>query len=133
MENEVINWDEQVGGDFISQAGTYTFKVVGYEEGISSNKGTPFVKFECATKEEGSIKVSFYLTEKSMWRLAKFAKAVRNTKSLGSMDTKTLCDTLVGRKFVGKVEKEQDRVDAVTGATIEGKYFELTDFKPFEE
>lgn len=128
-----FNWDDVVEKQYINSEGTYSFKVKGFKTGESTNTKTKFVEFECVTKDKEEMKVSFWLTDKAMFRYKLFVKACGLSTS-GEVDLDELPKMLVGKKFNGVVEyKTVEKLNASTGVMEEKEYLEIVKFEPFAE
>lgn len=119
--------------------GNYTFMVGDMTTGESSQKGTPYVQFECSitapsddvdlSNTEGGfeaiagrkMRISFYLTEGALFRLRNFIDACGiDTEKGGSLGD--LLPQVQGASFLGTVtQKPSPRDPSRT-------YAELTDF-----
>lgn len=122
----MINLDEIQEKKYISEPGKYTFIVKGVEFVTTSN-GNPCHVFDCETIDGESIKLSIYLTEKSMWKYKNFIKALGHP-GVGNIDEESTSKMCVGKSFVGTVAK-QVKEDLVTGEKVESKYFEIVKFE----
>jgi hypothetical protein len=52
--------------NYLKEDGEYKVTVESFEEGVSSNKGTPYIKFECKTDDDRYCSTSLYLTGTAM-------------------------------------------------------------------
>ena len=50
----------------------------------------------------------------------------------GVVNLETLPQTLVGKKFIGEVQKQPDRLNVLTGMKEESKDYEVAKFYPVE-
>ena len=78
MENINLDNIEVKDGEFkkyLTEDGEYVVSISGVDQGVSTNTGTPYLKFECKTENDEYINISLYLTEKAMWRFKKFIMA----------------------------------------------------------
>lgn len=112
--------------EFISENGNYTLKVDSLET-LNTEDGVTIHKFTCVSEDGQFINLSLYLTQKAIWKYQAFIKALGHPGE-GSVDFDKLAPTLIGRKFIGVVEKQKDRLNVVTGETIPGKYYEIVRF-----
>jgi hypothetical protein len=64
----IVNLDDIKMSDknFLKDDGEYVVTVESFEEGVSSNKGTPYIKFECRTDDNRYCSTSLYLTGSAM-------------------------------------------------------------------
>lgn len=131
MENNIINWDDVSETEYINEEGKYTLKVVSFEE-KELQSGKVCHVYTCENKEKQKINVNLYLVEKAMFRYKQFVKAL-GLDAKGSVNLDTLPNTLIGRKFIGDIKKQPDRVDAVSGEIVPGKYMEVRNFLPVED
>lgn len=111
---------------YLKEDGKYKVTVTDFQQGVSENTGTPYIKFEFKTDADEYITASFYLTEKAYWRFKKFIMA------LGHPGTGTIDPVSVAKMCVGKslnIEcAHRMTVDPVTGNKEVGKYLEVMDF-----
>lgn len=101
---------ESVG--FISKAGEFEFTVKDYEL-KDSKAGSQMAVFNVENKVEGSTTLYFPLSTKARWNYNNFIKACRPTEldteekiANFQFDYEVDGATLVGKKFIGKVEAE---------------------------
>lgn len=111
----------------ITADGYYVLKISGYETGASEMKGTPYIRFKCVTESNESINVTFYMSEKALWRFKKFMVTL-DYEMNDILDPEELAKTAVGKKFIGTVRRCAPSIDPATGEEVESKYFEVTDF-----
>lgn len=136
MEN-IFNWDDVQETEYINQEGTYTLKIVDIAKDDDGNitqtsaNGTSFHRYICETQDHERISVSFYMTEKSMWKYKLFVKAC-GVGVTGVVNLLELPKQLLGKKFVGEVKKPAPKQNVVTGEMEESKYFEIVKFSPIE-
>ena len=125
----VINLDEIEVKDsktYLKNDGEYEVTIQSFEQGVSSNKGTPYIKFECKTDNDEYIYLSLYLTEKALGRFKKFLIALGHSGT-GSIDPTVAASTAVGRRF--KINcAHPEKVDPVTGEKTTGEYLEVINF-----
>jgi hypothetical protein len=126
----IINWDDVTESSFINEEGKYTLKVVEHKRTTTAN-GNECDVYTCQTKDGEKINVSLYLVDKAMWKYKKFAKACGLSVS-GSTDLDELPKAFVGKKFVGLVKRQPDKLNVETGAPEKSKYFEVAEFYPVE-
>lgn len=133
----VKNWDDITESSFIDEEGKYTFKikeVVKNDAGEitqTTANGNSFHKYLCETQDGARINVSLYLVDKALWKYKAFVKACGLTTT-GVVDFDTLPNALVGRKFIGEVKRQPDRINVETGLPEQSKYFEVVKFYPVE-
>lgn len=122
----MINLDDIVEKNYISEAGKYTLTVRGVKFVTTKNQN-PCHTFECESEDGEWIKLSIYLTEKSMWKYKNFIKALGHpgTGTINEEETSKQC---IGKSFIGTVAK-QIVENLVTGEKEESKYFEITKFE----
>ena len=130
MENKIYNWDDIQETQYINEEGNYTLKIMSYEEKETAN-GNECHVYECQTKEGETIRVSLYLSEKALWKYKAFVKAC-GLPATGSVNFSELPKSLVGRKFIGEVKRQQPKMNVETGLMEESKYFEVAKFYPVE-
>lgn len=127
---KIFNWDDYKESSYISTEGRYTLKIVKYDTKETANNNTCHV-YTCETKEGEQINVNLYLVEKAMWKYKAFVKACGLTaEGQGNLDE--LPKSLIGRKFVGEVKRQPDRINVETGLPEQSKYFEVAKFYPVE-
>lgn len=131
MDKQNFNWDNIKESSYISNEGKYTLTIKKVTIGESQTNHTEYHKYECESNDGEKINVTLYLSDTAMWKYKNFVKACGLTaKGIDNLDT--LPNTLVGKKFVGEVKKQADKIDVVTGNKIESKYYEVTKFYPVE-
>lgn len=131
LENKQnFNLDDIKELSYIDKSGRYTLTIKNHEEGESQNN-TEYHKYTCENEDGAQITVTLYLVEKAMWKYKNFIKAC-GLAGTGTVNLDTLPQTLVGKKFIGEVQKQPDRVDIVTGEKVESKYYEVAKFYPIE-
>lgn len=130
MDKQNFNLDDIKESSYIDKAGKYTLTITGYKSDVSQN-GKEFHKFECESEDGGKINITLYLIENAMWKYKAFIKAC-GLPGTGVVNLDTLPQTLVGKKFVGDVQKQPNRTDIVTGEVVESKYYEVSKFYPVE-
>lgn len=134
---KIFNWDDISETQYIGEEGEYTLKVIDVckdENGDVTQQtanGSEFHKYVCETKDKERINVTFYLTEKALWKYKNFVKAV-GLKTEGNVDLNALPNAVVGRKFVGLVKRCAPKMNVETGVMEESKYFEVTKYFPVE-
>lgn len=137
MGTNVRNWDDIVEASYINEEGRYTLKIVEIvkdEDGEitqTSANGKLFHKYICQTKEGERISVSLYLVDNALWKYKAFVKAC-GLPTTGSVDFDELPKSLIGRKFVGEVKRQPDRINVTTGEPEPSKYFDVVKFYPVE-
>lgn len=112
---------------FLKDDGEYKVTVVNVEQGVSSNKGTPYMKFECKTDDDRYCSTSLYLTESAMWRFKKFIMALGHPGT-GSVDPVTLGKTCLGRQCI-VVCAHPEKINPITNEKEVSKYLEVIDYK----
>ena len=122
----MINLDNIEEKKFVTEPGRYTFTVKGVEF-ITTTNGNPCHVFNCETSDGESLKLSIYLTEKSMWKYKNFIKTLGHPGT-GNIDEESVSKQCVGKSFVGTVAK-QIKENLVTGEKEESKYFEIVKFE----
>lgn len=122
----MINLDNIEEKDFITKPGKYTLTIKSVDF-ITTTNGNPCHSFSCVTEDGEWIKVSIYLTEKSMWKYKQFIKALGHPGT-GLIDEVAISNACVGKSFIGTVEKSI-RENLVTGEKEESKYFEVIKFE----
>lgn len=131
LENKQnFNLDDIKELSYINAPGKHTLTIKSFEDGVSQNQ-TEYHKYTCENADGEQINVTLYLVEKAMWKYKNFIKACGHTGT-GSVNLETLPQTLIGKKFIGEVQKQPDRVDIVTGEKVESKYYEVAKFYPIE-
>lgn len=136
MEN-IKNWDDIVESSYISEEGRYTLKIVEIaknEDGEitqTSANGKEFHKYICQTKEGDKISISLYLIDNALWKYKAFVKAC-GLPVTGMVNFNELPKSLIGRKFVGEVKRQPDKINVETGLPEPSKYFEVAKFYPVE-
>lgn len=126
----IVNWDDVTETSFISEEGKYTLKIVEHKRTTTAN-GNECDVYSCQTKDGEKINVSLYLVDKAMWKYKRFAKACGLNVS-GSTDLDELPKTFIGKKFVGLVKRQPDKLNVETGLPEKSKYFEVAEFYPVE-
>ena len=130
MDKQNFNLDDIKESSYINKAGRHTLKIKSFTSGVSQNE-KEYHKYECENVDGEKITVTLYLVENAMWKYKNFIKAC-GLPGTGVVNFDTLPNTLVGKSFVGEVQKQPDRVDIVTGETKESKYYEVSKFYPVE-
>ena len=130
MDKQNFNLDEIKENSYIDKAGKYTLTIKKFESGESQN-GTEYHKFHCENPDGQMISIALYLVENAMWKYKNFIKAC-GLPGTGVVNLDTLPNALVGKKFIGEVQKQPDKVNVVTGEKEESKYYELAKFYPVE-
>lgn len=138
MEKGIVNWDDIQETEYINEEGEYTLKIIevakdedGNETQMSTN-GKEFHKYICENKEHQRINISLYIIDKAMWKYKAFVSAC-GLPTTGSVDVYSLPKMLVGKKFIGVVKRQPDRINVETGMPEQSKYFEVTKFYKVEE
>lgn len=130
MDTQNYNLDDIKESNYINKAGRHTLTIKKFIAGDSQNQ-KPYHKFECENVDGEKITVTLYLVENAMWKYKNFIKAC-GLPGTGVVNLETVSQSLVGKSFVGEVQKQPDRVDIVTGETKESKYYEVAKFYPVE-
>lgn len=128
--DKIINWDDYPETSFITEEGTYTLKVMSHERKNTTNNNEVDV-YTCQTQDGEQIKVSLYLSEKALWKYRTFVKALGLPAS-GIVNFNELPNTLIGKKFIGEVSKQPDKINPITGVPEPSKYLEVSKFYPVE-
>lgn len=128
MDKQNYNLDDIKESSYIDKAGKYTLTIKSYKADVSQNN-KEFHKYECESEDGGKISVTLYLIDNAMWKYKAFMKAC-GLPGTGVVNLDTLPQTLVGKRFVGEVQKQPDRIDIVTGNKVESKYYEVAKFYP---
>lgn len=127
----VINLEDiemkESGKLFLKDDGEYQVTVVSYEEGVSSNKGTPFVKFECKTDDDRYCSTSLYLTPTALWRYKKFIMALGHPGT-GSIDPVLMAKQCIGKRLI-VVCAHPEKINPVTNEKEVSKYLEVVDYR----
>lgn len=111
---------------FLKDDGEYVVTVESFEEGVSSNKGTPYIKFECKTDDDRYCSTSLYLTDSAMWRFKKFIMALGHPGS-GNIDPLLIAKNCIGKKMI-VVCAHPEKVNPVTNEKEVSKYLEVVDY-----
>ena len=122
----MLNLDEIKTSNYIETEGTYKLKIEKVEFSTTDN-GNNCHNFDCVNEDGLHIGVSFYFTDKALWRYKKFIQAL-GLAATGTVDEKQLSNSLVGKEFIGIVRRKKPRQNIVTGEYEESKYFEVVDF-----
>ena len=136
MDN-IKNWDDIVESSYISEEGKYTLKIVEVvkdENGnttLTSANGKEYHKYVCQTKEGEKISVSLYLVDNALWKYKAFVKAC-GLPTTGMVDFNMLPQMLLGRKFIGEVKRQPDKINVETGLPEQSKYFDVAKFYTVE-
>ena len=130
MNKQNFNLDEIKENSYIDKAGKYTLTIKKFESGESQN-GTEYHKFYCENADGEMISLALYLVENAMWKYKNFIKAC-GLPGKGVVNLDELPKTLIGKKFIGEVQKQPDKVNVVTGEKEESKYYEVAKFYPIE-
>lgn len=112
---------------YLKDDGEYEVTIVNAEEGVSSNKGTPYIKFECKTDDDRYISTSLYLTQSAMWRFKKFIMALKHPGT-GSVDPFIISKNCIGKKCI-VICAHPEKINPVTNEKEFSKYLEVIDFK----
>lgn len=134
---KIQNWDNIKETEYISQEGKYTLKVKEILKDESGNitqtsaNGKEFHKYLCETKDGEQITLSLYLVDNALWKYKAFVKAC-GLPTTGVVNFDELPKSLVGRKFVGEVKRQPDKLDITTGEKVQSKYFNIEKFYPYE-
>ena len=133
-----INWDEVQEQNYITQEGDYTFKIVELLEGAMGNtvqvntNGKEYHEYQCQTKDGATMKMKLYLSTKALFKYKKLL-SVCGIDAKGDMEIEHIPSLLIGKKFIGVVKRNADTIDVATGLPVQGKYLNITDFKPVVE
>jgi hypothetical protein len=130
MDKQNFNLDDVKESSYIDSEGKYTLTITSYKADVSQN-GKEYHKYECVSEDGGKINLTLYLVENAMWKYKAFMRAC-GLPGTGVVNLDTLPSTLVGKKFIGEVKKQPDRIDIVTGDKVESKYFEVSKFYAIE-
>lgn len=131
MDKQNFNLDDVKESSYINKEGNYTLTIKNFTVGESQTNHTEYHKYECESADGEKISVTLYLVENAMWKYKAFMKAC-GLPGTGVVNLNTLPQTLVGKRFVGEVKKQPDRIDIVTGSKVESKYYEVSKFYPVE-
>ena len=112
--------------NFLKDDGEYVVTVESFEEGVSSNKGTPYIKFECKTDDDRYCSTSLYLTDTAMWRFKKFIMALGHPGT-GNIDPLLIAKNCIGKKMI-VVCAHPEKVNPVTNEKEVSKYLEVIDY-----
>lgn len=126
----IKNWDDIVETSYIDEEGRYTLKIVSFDKKTTAN-GNDCHVFTCQNKEGAQINVNLYLVDKALWKYKAFVKAL-GLPTNGNVDLDDLPKTLIGRKFIGEVKRQPDKINVETGLPEPSKYFEVAKFYPVE-
>ena len=111
---------------YLKDDGEYVVTITNVEEGVSSNKGTPYLKFECKTDDDRYCTTSLYLTESAMWRFKKFIMALGHPGT-GTIDPITLSRTCIGKRCI-VVCAHPEKINPITNEKEISKYLEVIDY-----
>lgn len=125
---KIQNWDEILETSYINGEGTYTLKIMKFDNKTTAN-GNECHSYTCQTKDGEQITVNLYLVEKAMWKYKQFVKAC-GLEARGSVNLDELPKSLIGRKFVGEVKRCPDKMNIETGLMEPSKYFEVVKYFP---
>lgn len=128
---KIFNWDDVQETSYINEEGKYTLKVMSFENKTTAN-GNDCHSYVCQTKDGEQITLNLYLVEKAMWKYKNFVKACLRTAS-GVTNLDELPKAIVGKKFIGEVKRQPDRLNIETGLMEPSKYFEVAKFYPTED
>ena len=131
MDKQNFNFDDVKESSYINKEGKYTLTIKNFTTGESQTNHTEYHKFECESADGEKISVTLYLVENAMWKYKAFVKAC-GFSGTGVVNLDTLPNALVGKKFVGEIKKQADKIDIATGNKVESKYFEVAKFYPVE-
>lgn len=123
----MINLDEIKDSEYISEEGKYRLTVKSVEFTTTDN-GNDCHNFKCENEDGLKITVSFYFTEKALWRYKKFLEALGHSGK-GSIDEQQTSNNAVGKSFIGDVKRKKPRLNIVTNEMEESKYFEVVSFE----
>lgn len=118
-------------GEYLG-SGWHDVLVVSVRE-FEAKTTTQGVEFELKGQQDAKAKVSFYITEKALWRLAAFAVACGLTKEQLQLYNENSLEshrTLCGRRVKVLLEKGEKYHDVTDWAPIGSKVEEPTDVKP---
>lgn len=130
MDFTNYNLDDIKESNYINTAGRHTLKIMSVKTDVSQN-GKEYHKYECENVDGEKISVTLYLVENAMWKYKNFIKAC-GLPGTGVVNFNELPKTLIGKKFVGEVQKQADKLDVATGLKVESKYYEVAKFYPVE-
>jgi hypothetical protein len=128
MDKQNFNLDNIKESSYIDKAGKYTLTIKSYKSEVSQN-GKEFHRYECESTDGGKISVTLYLIDNAMWKYKAFMKAC-GLSGTGVVNLDTLPQTLVGKQFIGEVQRQPDKLNLMTGLKEESKYFEVAKFYP---
>ena len=131
MDKQNFNLDEVKESSYINKEGKYTLTIKNFTIGESQTNHTEYHKYECESVDGEKISVTLYLVENAMWKYKAFIKAC-GLPGTGTVNLDILPNTLVGKKFVGEIKKQADKIDIATGNKVESKYYEVAKFYPVE-
>lgn len=131
MDKQNFNFDDVKESSYINKEGKYTLTIKNFTTGESQTNRTEYHKYECESADGEKISVTLYLVENAMWKYKAFIKAC-GLPGTGTVNLDTLPNALVGKKFVGEIKKQADKIDIVTGNKVESKYYEVAKFYPVE-
>ena len=131
MDKQNFNLDDVKESSYINKEGKYTLTIKNFTTGESQTNRTEYHKYECESADGEKISVTLYLVENAMWKYKAFIKAC-GLPGTGTVNLDALPNTLVGKKFVGEIKKQADKIDIVTGNKVESKYYEVAKFYPVE-
>ena len=123
----MINLDEIKDSEYINEEGKYklTIKEVDFS---TTDNGNDCHTFKCENEDGLKISVSFYFTEKALWRYRKFLEALGHPGK-GNIDEQSTSKSAVGKSFLAEVKRKKPRLNIVTNEMEESKYFEVVSFE----
>jgi hypothetical protein len=111
---------------YLKEDGEYVVTVTEFTEGVSANKGTPYIKFELKTDDDKYCSTSLYLTSSAMWRFKKFVMALGHPGT-GNIDPLVLAKSCIGKKLK-VVCAHTEKLDPITNMKEISKYLEVVDY-----
>lgn len=125
----IVNFDEVKESRYISEAGTYTVKVVKHERKVSL-KGNDMDVYDLETKDGESIKLFLSLNANALFKYKIFIRAIKGLDakaSIGSVDLDAIPREAVGKKMKINVVHAKDVLDVETGTMKPSKFMEIKD------
>lgn len=131
----IYNFDDYNEIAYIEKEGNYTLKIIGVAKDSNGDvtqmtaNGNEFHKYVCENQEHERINVTLYIIEKAMWKYKAFLTALGIDTKGFQFDTETFDpESLVGKKFVGEVRRQADKMNVETGQLEPSKYYEVAKF-----
>ena len=122
----IVNFDEIGLSSYIDEAGEYNLKIMSYETGTTQN-GTGYHRYSCEDKNKKKIKVTLYLSEKSLFRYKLFLKAL-GLDPKGEIDIDAIPEKVIGKIFKCYIDKREPKLNILTNEMEESKYYEVIKF-----